>query len=610
MKHKYLLGALLCAAVTLAHATNDALDEVVVTASRSEQHLNQTLQSTSVITQRDIAESGAMDLIALLRNQAGVEITQTGGLGTQSSLYLRGSNSTHTLVLIDGLRVGSATAGGTAIEHLMLDEIERVEIVRGNVSSLYGSEAIGGVVQIFTKRGTGVPKGSISAAYGTHNTRKLGAAYGGTLNNFSFELGASKLSSDGVSAINPVIVSGANPDKDGYDNVTVSNRLGYAFNADHRVEWSAFQTQAKTQYDSSWGMPTDTHRSGNRLTQWQVASHNAFAPNWQSRLTLGQGVDDSTNYTNNVKSGLFKTTSDQLGWQNTVAIGEQGVLLLGTERLKQQVKSDTAFSALSRTANSLFAGYSADYGVHQVQMNVRQDRYSDVGSANSALLAYGLRVSDTLRLTASTSTAFKAPTFNDMYWPSSFGYQGNPNLKPERARSVEAGLHYAKDGAHVDATAFGNRISNLIAINSTFTTMENLDEAIIEGMELVYGVKHDAIEVENSITLQTPRNAKTGALLTHRAQTLNTLTVARQFEGGRFGFEWRSSGTREDSNMATLSPITLPAYDVINLSAQWKVTPQVSLNARVDNLLGQDYMLVHGYNTLGRTLFVGFTAQQ
>lgn len=610
MKHNYLLGALLCAITAFAQAENNALDEVVVTASRSEQALNQTLQSTSVITQRDIAAAGATDVIALLRNQAGVEITQTGGLGTQSSMYLRGTNSTHTLVLIDGLRVGSATAGGTAIEHLMLDNIERIEIVRGNVSSLYGSEAIGGVIQIFTKRGKGEPKGTVGAGYGTHNTRKLAANYGGVLNNFSFAIGASKLSSAGVSAINPVIASSANPDKDGYENASVSNRLGYAFNAHHKVEWSALLTQAKSQYDSSSGAASDTRHSNNRLTQWQVATHNAFTDRWQSRLTLGQGVDDSTNYTNRLKNGMFKTTSDQLGWQNTVALGEQGVLLLGAESLKQQVKSDTTFSVMSRTANSLFAGYSADYGVHQVQVNVRQDRYSDVGGANSALLAYGLRISEAMRLTASTSTAFKAPTFNDMYWPSSFGYQGNSHLKPERARSVEAGMHYAKDGAHVDATLFGNRISNLIAINNTFTTMENLDEAIIEGVELVYGVRHDTIEVENALTLQTPRNAKTGAPLTHRAQTLNTLTVARQFDGGRIGFEWRSSGTREDSDMATFAPITLPTYDVINLSAHWKLTPQVDFNARVDNLLGQDYMLVHGYNTLGRTLFVGLTAHQ
>jgi vitamin B12 transporter len=610
MKHKTLLGALLCAVAAFAHAENNSFDEVVVTASRSEQRLNQTLQSTSVITQSDIAASGATDVLALLKNQAGVEITQNGGMGTTSSLYLRGTNSTHTLVLIDGGRVGSATAGGTAIEHLMLDNIERIEIVRGNVSSLYGSEAIGGVVQIFTKRGTGEPKGRVSAGYGTHNTRKLAVNYGGALNDFSFDIGAAKLATDGVSSINPVIAPSANPDKDGYDNVTLSNRLGYAFNAEHRVELSAFQTQGKSQYDSSRGAPTDTHRSDNRLAQWQVTSHNAFAANWQSRVTLGQGTDDSTNYTNNLKSGLYKTTSDQLGWQNTVLMGEHGVLLLGAERLKQKVKSDTLFSVQSRTANSVFAGYSADYSVHQVQANVRQDRYSDVGSSNSALLAYGLRVNDALRLTVSTSTAFKAPTFNDMYWPSSFGYQGNPNLKPERAKSVEAGLHYAKDGAYLDATAFGNRISNLIVINNSFTTMANLDEAVIEGVDLVYGVKHDGIEVQNALTLQNPRNAKTGKPLAHRAQTLNTLTVARHFEGVRFGFEWRSSGERNDTDMATFSPTTLPAYDVINLSAQWKLTPQLELNARVDNLFGQDYMLVHGYNTLGRTVFIGLSAHQ
>jgi vitamin B12 transporter len=233
--------------------------------------------------------------------------------------------------------------------------------------------------------------------------------------------------------------------------------------------------------------------------------------------------------------------------------------------------------------------------------------------ANTGLLGYGLRVGDTLRLTANVSTAFKAPTFNDMYWPLevySWGgsYSGNANLKPERARNLELGAHYSQGEVYLDTALFQNRIRDLIAYTSdpiTFAgTMSNIDEAIIEGMELVYGVKHDAIEVENAITLQSPRNVKTGAILSRRAQTMNTLTIARRFDSGRVGFEWRASGERKDGGN------TLVAYDVINLKAQWKLTPHVGLNARVDNLFGADYMLAHPYNTLGRTLFVGLNYQQ
>jgi len=602
MKHKYLLGTLLCAVVAFAQAENNSLDEVVVTATRSEQHLNQTLQSTSVITQRDILESGVTDVPSLLRNLSGVEVAQTGGMGSQSSLYLRGSNSTHTLVLVDGVRISSATTGATAIDQLMLDQVERIEVVRGNVSSLYGSEAIGGVVQIFTKRGKGSPKATVSAGYGTHATRRASAALGGEVEGASFHVGASKSVTDGVSAINAKLAPSANPDADGYDNTSVSARAGYAFNNAHRLDVSVLHSLGKVQTDNAYGLVTDRDESDATLSKWSLASSNRLLDSWESRVTVAQGTDDLVSRSNGLKTSAYKTVSQQLAWQNTLNVGDQGVLILAAERLKQNVSGTTAFSADTRSTNSLLAGYTADYGVHQVQINVRQDKYSDFGSANSGLLGYGLRISDTLRLTANVSTAFKAPTFNDMYYPLSWGYQGNPNLKPERARNLELGAHYRKDGVYVDGALFQNRIRDLIVSNST--TTENLDEAIIEGMELVYGVKHDTIEVENAITLQSPRNVKTGAILSRRSQTLNTLTVARRFESGRVGFEWRSSGERKDGVN------TLVGYDVINLTSQWKLTPNLGLSARVDNLFGQDYMFVHKYNTLGRTLFVGLNYQQ
>ncbi|MDP2761094.1 MAG: TonB-dependent receptor [Sideroxyarcus sp.] len=599
MKHKKLFAALLCAVSSIAHAASDSLDEVVVTAARNEQSISQTLLDTSVITQQKIAASGAADVPALLRNLAGVEVLQTGGVGAQSSLFLRGTNSTHTLVLLDGMRIGSATSGATALDQLMLDQIERIEVVRGNVSSLYGSEAIGGVIQIFTKHGKGVPAFGASAGYGTHATRRANASFGGEMNDVNFHLGVSRFATDGVSALDPALSPSANPDADGYTNTSLSARAGYAFNPAHRIEAAVFRSLGKVQTDNAYGLPTDRDENEATLSKWLLVSSNRLMDEWQSKLTLGQGADDLVNRSNGTQTSQYKTLSDQLAWQNILNVGGQGVVLLGAERLKQKVSSTTAFSVDARSTNSVLAGYTADYGVHQVQVNVRQDRYSDFGSANTGLLGYGVYVGDTLRLTANVSTAFKAPTFNDMYWPLAWGFQGNPNLKPERARNLEVGAHYRQGGQHLDAALFQNRIHDLISINSTWTTVENLDEAVIEGMELVYGVRQDGLEIENALTLQSPRNAKTGVQLPRRAQTLNTLTVVRRFEDGRVGFEWRSSGARSDGFNS------LAAYDVINLSAQWKFAPRLDLTARVDNLFNQNYMLAYGYNTLGRTIWVG-----
>jgi len=599
---KTLLTALLCA-VTLGQAAAASLDEVVVTAARLEQPLDQTLQATRVITREEIERSGMADVPSLLRALADVEVVQTGNVGAQSSVFLRGTNSTHTLVLLDGVRIGSATTGATALDQIMLDQVERIEIVRGNVSSLYGSEAIGGVIQIFTRRGQGTPALSAGAGYGTHATRRASASLGGELERANFQLGVSKFSTRGVSAINPALLSSANPDADGYDNSSVSARAGYAFNTAHRIEASLFRSQGRVETDNAWGAPTDRDESESVLSKVQLTSSNHLMENWQSRVTLAQGKDDLVSLSNGVQSSAFKTVSDQLAWQNTLNVGAAGMVLLGIERLRQKVEGSTAFTVNARSTNSLLAGYTADYGVHQVQVNARQDRYSDFGTANTGLLAYGLRIAQDWRITASVSSAFKAPTFNDMYYPLSWGYSGNPNLKPERARNLEFGTHYRQGGQHLDWALFQNRIRDLIVINGSYTTMENLDEAVIEGMELAYGIKQDALEIENALTLQSPRNAKTGVMLPRRAEVLNTLTVARQVGQGRVGFEWQASGARADGVHS------LAAYDVINLSAQWKLAPHVNLNARLDNLFNQDYMLAYGYNTPGRTFYFGLSYQ-
>lgn len=621
MKQKQLLAALLCAATPLAHAETAALlDEVVVTTTRIAQQLDQSLAHTTVISQKEIRASQAADVTSLLKQAAGVEIYQSGGIGKQSSLFMRGTNSSHALVLLDGMRIGSATSGMTAIDQLMLDQVERIEIVRGNVSSLYGSEGIGGVIQIFTRRGKGVPALDVSGGAGTHNTQRAAAGFGGEVAATSFDVRVSKFRTDGVSAVKSNLVPAVNPDKDGYDNTSFSASVRQSFGVDHSVSLSLFDSVADSQTDNSFGLSTDINKSRANVRKAALASDNRFGDVWQSRLQLSQGVDDTQNFLNGVPDlalgAQFKTTADQISWQNMLRLGEHNMLNLGVEQLKQRVSSSTAFTRTSRSNDGLFAGYTGVYGAHQVQLNLRHDRYSDFGNTDTALLGYGYDFNDAWRVTASMGTAFKAPTLNDLFYPFvnygfGFSYAGNPNLKPERSRNNELGLHYAADGQRADIVYFDNRIRDLIVNNNLpASTMINLGEARIDGLEMAYAGRFGDTAVKAALTLQNPHDSQTGLALLRRSKSFANAGITRQFGAWQAGAEWQHSGARADVDINTFARTTLASYDVVGLTAGYALDKQLQLSLRVDNLFNRDYMLAHGYNTAGRTLFAGVSYRQ
>lgn len=629
-----LLAVTLCAAISLAHAQTESApaSEVdtapqgdnelavpmkifIVTGTRIGQPLKQTLSHATVINQQEIQDSQAVDVPSLLKNLAGVEFYQSGGIGKQASLFMRGTNSSHVLILLDGVRINSATAGTTAIDQLMLDQIERIEVVRGNVSSVYGSEAIGGVIQIFTKRGRSEPDFSASVGAGSLKSRRIAAGYGGQINDTQFNVQASRYRTAGVSAINPQLAPNANPDKDGYDNTSLSANVRHALNGDHSLSGSLFKSRGEVEYDSLFNgfvpaASTDTHISKPALSKFSLASDNRLAEIWQSQLQLAQGRDDAKGYLNGVENSSFKTTSRQIIWQNTLAVHTDGNVLLGLERLKQKVASDTAFTQTDRQINSLFGGYTGKFGAHQVQTNVRQDRYSDFGKANTGLLGYGYAITDTLRATASASTAFKAPTFNDLYYQFDGFFSGNPNLKPERSKNREVGLRYANDTQHVDIIYFDNRIRDLIATSPDFSTVINVNTARINGVELSYAGQFANTGIKAAYTHQNPRDEQTDLPLLRRAKSFANLNIAQQMQSWRVAGEAQHSGPRVDGDIMTFSRITLPSYTLLNLLADYKINQRLNLSMRVDNLLNKDYMLAHGYNTLGRTVFIGLSSQQ
>jgi len=605
MKQKLAMIALFVATTIPFSAYADAPMEMLIeTPARMPQSLDKTISDTTVIDEKTIRDSGVADVPSLLKNLAGMEFYQSGGMGKQGSLFLRGTNSSHVLVLLDGVRINSATTGATAIDQLMLDQVDHIEVVRGNVSSLYGSEAIGGVVQIFTKRGKGKPAFNASGGFGSHNTQRLAAGFGGATGDTTFNINASKNKTAGVSAIKPSIVPTVNPDNDGYDNTSQSGNISHAFNAENRLSASIFQSNGDVQFDNAFGATNDLDTGKSTIGKFSVTSDNRLNDMWKSKLLLAKGSDDYQGCLNGVQAYYIKTSNRQISWQNTLAAGSFGSVLLGVEHLNQHVMSDTAYTQTTRKVNSLFAGYTGNYEVHQVQANIRRDRYSDFGVANTWLLGYGYAMSETWRATASASTAFKAPTFNDMYYPVAWG--GNPDLQPERSRNAEVGMHYAVGGQRFDAIYFDNRIHDLIA---GYPSM-NIDQARIDGLELTYAAQLGDAGVTAALTSQNPRDDKTGQTLLRRAKKFGNLGVLQKFGSWKVGGEWQYSGEREDNDINTFTRTVLASYSLVNLTAIYDISKHSRLLLRADNLFNKDYMLAHGYSTLGRSLFAELSYQQ
>ena len=612
MKKYQYVAAFLCALTTLAHAESDAsLDEVVVTATRIEQPLNQTLSSTTVITQKDIRESQAADVPTILRSVAGVEISQNGGFGKTSSLFLRGTDSKQVLVLLDGVRINSATTGTTSIEHLMLDQIERIEVVRGNVSSVYGSEAIGGVIQIFTKRGHGESAFNFSAGAGNHGTQRAAAGFGGKIANTDFDLQVSKFLTEGVSALNPAIYPAANPDNDGYDNTSISANIHHVLNTDHSLSASIFNSQGHNQYDSGFvpDTATDLHTNDIQISKFSITSDNRINESWLSKLQIAQGTDYNQNFknglptvnsTNGLPSSKFQTDSLQASWQNTIRINADKQLLAGVEYLGQRITSDRqpAYTQDERKVNSLFVGYSGNYGAHQLQTNLRQDNTLQYGVANTGLLGYGYAINDTWRATTSYSTGFRAPTFNELYYVSPT-YNGNPLLRPELSRNLEVGVHYTNTAQNLDLTYFDNRTNDLI----DFTPI-NIKEARIDGLELSYTGQFGDTNIKTAVTIQNPRDISGNKALARRATTHSSVIATHKMGDLQVGAEWLYSYTRPDGSK------TLPEYHVFNLTAAYALNKQWKASLRADNLTDQNDSNAYGYNPLGRTFFASLSYQQ
>lgn len=563
------------------------LDEVVVTASRSEEPLSESLAPVTVITRADIERLQTLDVPELLVGLPGVGIASNGGAGKNSALYLRGTESDHVLVLVDGVKMGSATSGSTAFEQMPLDQIERIEIVRGPRSSLYGSEAIGGVVQIFTRRGTrrgAAP--SFTAARGTRGDRRLEASVRGSGPSFWYSLGLSGRSTDGIN-VRPSLNE---PDKDGYENRAGSLRTGYHFDNGAELAATYLLAESKNFFDGS-------SQNQSEAQSQVLGTTLRFNPleAWQTSLAAGQSRDESDNLLDGRFVGHFDTRRDHYSWLNEIRVTERQTVSLGSDYQDDHVDSDKRYAETSRDNLGVFGLYRAELGAHELQLSARSDDNEQFGQHETGGAAYAYRINERLRAVASYGTAFKAPTFNELYYP---GF-GSPDIAPEKSRNAELSL----TGTHLHwqwaLNIFRNQIEDLIGTERipdparpgrTISVAANVDEALIRGLEAQLGARWGQLRAQTYFTWIEPENVSGGA------NDGNTLPRRRE-QSARLDldYDWRRLstgltvfGASEGYDNAD-NTVLLPGYATLALRAGLQVMPDWLLQVEGRNLLDKTY---------------------
>ena len=586
-------------------AENIALDDVVVTAARVPQPRESVISDITVINKEEIERSGQATLVELLQQQPSIEITSNGGAGKTAGIFVRGSNSSHVVVLIDGIRVNSATLGTTTFENLPISQIDKIEILRGPASSLYGQDAIGGVIQIFTKKGEGKPRFYGSLGYGTYETKMMEAGVSGQLNDTRFALNLSGSDTDGFSAID---TNNANfDDNDGYRNFAFNASLSQQLAEGHELGVQLLNSRGKTRFDNSFNLGNFSSKADIEQQVLAFTSKNQFLPAWVSILKVGFSQDKVKSYdeidvfVNPFNPTKFNTEQTQINWQNDISL-PLGTLTLMYDRLEEDVESTTNYDKTNRINEAYVASYLANIGAHSVQASLREDHNSQFGNYVTGAVGYGYSFNQHWRATASYGNAFKAPTFNDLYFP---GFN-NPNLAPEKSDNIEASLHYQDDSSNLSATIYENRIRNLIAFDFATFSIENLRKTVIQGLSLTGNQRWGNLQLQASVDIQSPRDDVTDNLLARRANRHGALNLSYNWGDWRFGAEATASSQRYN-NLA--NTVGLDGYALLNLTTAYKVNQDWTIQARANNILDKNYVLaVDGngidYNTPGANLFV------
>lgn len=583
------------------------LNPVVVSATRIQQKISDVIPSATVIPREEIERSQAPTFIDLIQGQPGIEIGRNGGPGTLSSIFMRGQASANVAVFVDGIPVQRDAGGGLKLIDIPPSQIERVEILRGNMSALYGESAVGGAIHIFTLAGAGKSGPTGSWGFGSRNTSNLTAGYNLSGDDFRLGLSVQKLKTDGFSAMNPSQSSRVNPDKDAFE------RESFYINGEKRVSkhlaigFQANRIDSKVEYDSTSNpdfgpaSPLDRQNSSQKSSDLTAYSRANFSPDWISRFAITQSDFKNHDFYNGSANGAY--IGNQLGfqWSNTYKLGT-GHANFGVDAANAEFKTPTKYE---RDSLGYYVGYSGRLDRLDYQANLRRDEIkskdgntSKENSANTWLIGGGYSLTDSAKLIGLVSTSFRAPAVSDLFGVPSWGQNPNPNLKPSEHKGGEFGLQQQSVLGLLRAVYFKTKTKNDFEWETSNSRINNILKTENEGVELALSGAAAGWGYKLSAVAQDPKNAESGSRLARRAKEYGSIGLTKTALGIDWGSNLLWSGNRMDGSK------TLVSYTAVNLTASKKLTREWTGRVRVENAFNEIYQLVHGFNTPPRGVFV------
>ena len=616
------LSIVAAAAHQLAFA--DELNPVVISATRIEQPLSEVLSSVSVISREEIARSQAPSLADLLQGEAGFEFGRTGGPGATTSFFLRGQNSTNLVILVDGVRSQVDAYGNLQLTDIPLQQIEKVEILRGNASALYGDAAIGGVINIFTRKSQ-TPGAYGQVSVGSNNTTQVNAGYSGGKDALRYDFSLGENRSNGFSAMDPVLNPRVNPDKDGYRtryfSGKIENRIGADLTVGLRLSAndSWIDSDSGNAPDAFYGVTGDVATDVQRLRRQRetaaVFARYSVNEQWSGTVDVSHSKLKFQDYKNGIRigsgvgeyyeNGLIEGTQDTIQWDNTYRWSNATRIQFGaTTGVEKFDGSGNSPYSLQRDNVGYYAGVTHALDRWTFQVNARrdeaklsyQDQYSNgLGklAANTGLAGLAYKLSEQWRVTATTSTGFKLPGAAEI--------ASNAALRPERHKSHEAGVTYSDENSLLRAVYFDTQTHDAIVYASTPPyALSNIGEVRNKGIETTARGKLYGFTLKGTLVIQDPWNVAENKQLARRAKEYGQVDVSRMVNGYDLGARLYSSGPRTDGATAN----TLAGYGLLSLYASKVLTDQWTARIRVDNALDKRYQLAYGFNTPGRTVML------
>ncbi|KAB2526888.1 TonB-dependent receptor [Pseudomonas sp. GXM4] len=592
------------------------LPDTLISANRQVEARNDSSAANTVFTREDIDRLQPSDVPDLLRRVPGVQVAQTGGRGSLPGIYIRGTQSAQSLVLVDGQRIGNSTSGDSNLQHLNIEQIERVEVLRGSRSVIYGSDAIGGVIQIFTRRGTeqGLQP-RLHLGFGSQQTWERSLGLSGGDDKTRFNLGASLDETAGIDRTHESYPSDS--DHDAYRNKSLSLSLSHALTDDVEVGANLLDNRGRSEFDNPFGrFDMDTFESVQQqpYSDFNVSSLSSYVDarvneTWKTRIELGHSENREKTFDKlSDERTVFNTYRDSVNWQNDLTLDARNSLILGGDWYEDRVNSSTAFDEDSRWNRAAFIQHRYQADSFSTEIGLRHDDNQQFGNQNTWSGTFTLPLNPDNDVLLSYSEGFRAPTFNDLYYPDF----SNPDLKPETSKSYELQWRsQLSDSARLEASIYRTDLEDAIIFGSN-SRPQNVASARINGFEAALKQELFGWQSNLGVAIIDPRDRDTGHTLARRARRTASWDLDRQFDRLGLGASWQLvSGSYDDLNNTQ----SLGGYGTLGLRSSWALNREIKLDLKVDNLLDKGYSRAnysydgaqYGYREEGRAWMFGVT---